>query len=116
MVLQPHVESVQHVVLIELDDSASAPAMIQDMDNAFAQIPQIRRWDAGPHIDTGRPVVLHWYTIGLTTEFASVDDYRAYLAHPAHQALVAKWKPHWKRSEMFDFGSSAPSMAERTRM
>ena len=46
-----------------------------------------------------------WYTIGLVTEFDSVDDYKAYLEHPRHKSLVEKWKPHWKRSEMFDFGA-----------
>ena len=34
-------------------------------------------------------------------------DYKAFLEHPRHKALAAKWKPHWKRAEIFDFGAVA---------
>ena len=101
-------QRVQHVVLVELDEPARASEMMQDMRQAFEAIPTLAGWQAGPKVDTGRPQVQTWYTIGLVTEFDSVDDYKAYLEHPRHKALVEKWKPHWKRSEMFDFG--APTM------
>lgn len=97
-------QRVQHVVLVELDEPARASEMMQDMRQAFEAIPTLAGWQAGPKVDTGRPQVQTWYTIGLVTEFDSVDDYKAYLEHPRHKALVEKWKPHWKRSEMFDFG------------
>ena len=103
-------QRVQHVVLVELDDAARAPEMMQDMREAFERIPTLAAWQAGPKVDAGRPQVQTWYTIGLVTEFDSVDDYKAYLEHPRHKSLVEKWKPHWKRSEMYDFGSvAAPS-------
>ena len=99
--------SVQHVVLVQLDDPARAEEMMRDMRQAFEAIPSLARWQAGPKVDTGRPQVQAWYTVGIVTEFDSIDDYKAYLEHPRHKALVEKWKPHWKRSEMFDFGSVA---------
>lgn len=95
---------IQHVVLVQLEDPARAPEMLQDMQAAFEAIPTLASWQAGPKVDIGRPQVQDWYTLGIVTEFASVDDYRAYLEHPRHTALVERWKPRWKRSEMFDFG------------
>jgi hypothetical protein len=103
-------QRIQHVVLVELDDPACAPEMVQDMRVAFEGIPTLAGWQAGSKVDTGRSQVQAWYTIGIVTEFDSVEDYKAYLEHPRHKALVDKWKPRWKRSEMFDFGgpSSQP--------
>jgi hypothetical protein len=98
---------IQHVVLVELDDASRADEMMQDMRAAFEAIPTLAGWQAGPKADTGRPQVQSWYTIGIVTEFDSVEDYKAYLEHPRHKALVEKWKPRWKRSEMFDFGNVA---------
>jgi hypothetical protein len=84
--------------------------MVQDMKVAFESIPTLAGWKAGSKVDSGRSQVQTWYTIGVVTEFDSVEDYKAYLEHPRHMALVEKWKPRWKRSEMFDFGgpSSQP--------
>ena len=104
-------QRIQHVVLVELDDPARAPEMMQDMRVAFEAIPTLAGWQAGPKVDTGRPELQAWYTIGVVTEFDSVENYRAYLEHPRHKALVEKWKPRWKRSEMFDFGGT-PGSAE----
>jgi hypothetical protein len=100
---------IQHVVLVELADPARADEMMRDMVEAFEAIPTLAAWQAGPRVDTGRPQVQTWYTIGIVTEFATVDDYRAYLDHPRHKALVETWKPRWKRSEMFDFGGEPPA-------
>jgi hypothetical protein len=100
-------QRIQHVVLVELDDPARAIEMMQDMREAFEAIPVLAAWQAGPKVDTGRPQVQAWYTVGIVTEFDTVEDYKAYLEHPRHKALVEKWKPRWKRSEMFDFGSVA---------
>jgi hypothetical protein len=98
-------QRIQHVVLVELDDPSLAPRMMQDMREAFEAIPVLAGWQAGPKVDTGRAQVQAWYTVGIVTEFDSVEDYKAYLEHPRHKALVEKWKPRWKRSEMFDFGA-----------
>ncbi len=98
---------LQHVVLVQLDDPSLAPEMLRDSREAFEAIPSLRRWDMGPRVDTGRPGLPDWYTVGLVTSFDTLADYRAYLEHPRHKALVEKWKPRWKRSEIYDFGTPA---------
>jgi len=98
---------LQHVVLVQLDDPSLAPEMLRDSREAFEAIPSLRRWDMGPRVDTGRTGLPDWYTVGLVTVFDSIADYQAYLEHPRHRALVEKWKPHWKRSEIYDFGAPA---------
>lgn len=99
--------ALQHVVLVQLDDPKSAPEMLRDCREAFEAIPSLRRWDMGPRVDTGRPGMPDWYTVGVVTCFDTAADYRAYLEHPRHKALVEKWKPRWKRSEIYDFGTPA---------
>lgn len=100
--------SLQHVVLVQLDDPKLASEMAREMNEAFPEIPQVRRWSVGPRVDTGRVGVIDWYDLGIVTQFDGVDDYKAYLEHPRHKALVAKWKPHWKRAEIVDFGGTQP--------
>jgi hypothetical protein len=97
--------ALQHVVLVQLDDAKLAEPMMRDAREAFEAIPSLRRWDMGPRVDTGRPGLADWYTVGFITSFETEADYRAYLDHPRHKALVEKWKPHWKRSEILDFGT-----------
>jgi len=97
--------ALQHVVLVQLDDPNLAEPMMRDAREAFEAIPSLRRWDMGPRVDTGRPGLADWYTVGFITSFETEADYRAYLDHPRHKALVEKWKPHWKRSEILDFGT-----------
>ncbi|NBX26161.1 MAG: Dabb family protein [Planctomycetes bacterium] len=99
--------ALQHVVLVQLDDPKLAEPMMRDAREAFEAIPSLRRWDMGPRVDTGRPGLADWYTVGFITSFETESDYRAYLDHPRHTALVEKWKPHWKRSEILDFGTPA---------
>ena len=99
---------LQHVVLVELDDPALATEMTRDMSSAFPEIPQVRHWQVGPRVDTGRAGAPDWYTVGIVTQFDGVADYKAFLEHPRHKALAAKWKPHWKRAEIYDFGAVSP--------
>jgi len=94
---------MQHLVLVQLDDPALAPQMIADMQQAFAQIPQVQSWSAGTRIDTGRTGVPTWYTLGTLTQFESPEAFKIYFEHPLHKELVQKWKAHWKRSEIYDF-------------
>lgn len=98
---------LQHVVLVELDDPALAAEMTKDMSSAFSEIPQVRHWQVGPRVDLGRPGAPDWYTLGIVTQFDGVADYKAFLEHPRHKALAARWKPHWKRAEIYDFGPVA---------
>ncbi len=96
---------LQHVVLIELADPSQAAEMTRDMQEAFPQIPTLRHWEIGPHVDTGRAAVQQWYTVGVLAQFDGLDGYKAFVEHPRHKALAEKWKPRWKRFEVYDFGT-----------
>lgn len=94
---------LQHVVLVDLADDADIPAMRADSDARLPTIPEVRGYVCGAPVDTGRPNVASDYDLGIIVEFDSVEAYKAYLAHPTHQALVTTWKPRWKRSYIVDF-------------
>ncbi len=94
---------LQHVVLVELEDKSDLAAMRADSDRLLPQIPEVRGYVAGTHVDIGRGNVARDYDIGIVVQFDSVDDYKAYLAHPLHKELVAKWRAKWRRSYIVDF-------------
>jgi hypothetical protein len=98
---------VQHVVLIRLQDPADVQALLAACRERLPGIPGVRRCVVGTPVDLGRTGVDGDYDVGLLVEFASADDYRAYLAHPAHEALVAAWKPRWARLRIHDFAPPA---------
>lgn len=94
---------LQHVVLVELEDKSDLAAMRADSDRLLPQIPEVRGYVAGTHVDIGRGNVARDYDIGIVVQFDSVDDYKAYLEHPLHKELVARWRPKWRRSYIVDF-------------
>lgn len=95
--------ALQHVVLVELNDKKDLAAMKADSDAMLPTIPSVRGYVCGTPVDIGRATVAKDYDLGIVVQFASVDDYRAYLEHPVHQQLVSKWRPRWRRSYIVDF-------------
>lgn len=95
--------SLQHVVLVELNDKSDLAAMKADSDAMLPTIPFVRGYVSGTPVDIGRATVAKDYDLGIVVQFASVEDYKAYLAHPVHQELVNKWRPRWRRSYIVDF-------------
>jgi len=96
--------AIRHVVLIELADPTDFDALVADCDRRLAALPEVRSYWRGKPVDIGRPQVDGNYTLGLTVDFDSLEDYGAYLVHPEHEALVAAWRPRWKAARIFDFG------------
>lgn len=94
---------LQHVVLVDVADDAEIPAMRADSDRLLPTIPQVKGYVCGAPVDIGRANVARDYDLGIIVEFDSVDDYKAYLAHPVHQELVQVWRPKWKRAYIVDF-------------
>lgn len=94
---------LQHVVLVELIDRSDLPAMKADSDALLPRIPSVRGYVSGTPVDIGRATVAKDYDIGIVVQFDSAAGYEAYLAHPLHQELVAKWRPKWRRSYIVDF-------------
>lgn len=94
---------LQHVVLVELIEKADLAAMKADSDAMLPRIPSVRGYVSGTPVDIGRATVAKDYDIGIVVQFDSVAEYEAYLVHPLHQELVAKWRPKWRRSYIVDF-------------
>jgi len=97
--IAPRPGLVNHLVLLKLKDPALSDSLIRDADRAAAQIPGITGYFCGRHLDTGRAGVDSGYDVAFYVALASPEDLSAYLAHPAHQALVQRWKPlaEWMR-------------------
>jgi hypothetical protein len=79
---------VHHVVVFSWTPEAT-PAQIDAFRDGLAalpaQIPEIRRYRFGPEAGLGQAPG----DFDLAAEFDDVDAYRAYVDHPAHQALIA---------------------------
>ena len=94
---------IEHVVLIELLDPADAADLKSDSDRLIPTIPDVRGYVSGTPVDIGRGNVSRDYHVGLIVRFDSVEGYKAYLAHPAHEQLVQKWRPRWRKAYIVDF-------------
>ncbi len=93
---------IQHVVLVELQHPDDAAALAADSRRLLAGLPMVVSFTVGPHLEIGRESVDGAYDLGLVIGFCDVADYRAYLVHPDHVALVEAWKPRWRAVRMFD--------------
>ena len=98
-----HQANINHVVLISLQDDSDSGELIQDCDSLLLPIPEVRSYWAGTPLNIGRGDVIDGnYSVGLCVGFDDIADYRAYLAHPDHVALVEKWKTRWTTIRLFD--------------
>lgn len=95
---------LRHVVLFTLKDSADRPALEQDCDRLLPSIPGVIEYSLGRPIDTGRSTVDGTYDLAVYLGFASIKEYRGYLVHPQHVALVAAWNGKFESVRVFDFG------------
>ena len=75
---------------------------IHDCDTILTAIPGIVAFACGRHIDSGRANVNDDYHVAIYMGFMILDDYRAYLEHANHQALIAKWRPHIIARQTYD--------------
>gem|GEM_PF-1516412 len=98
---------LRHVVLIKLSDPSDLAACQADARRRIEATKLARRLFIGTPVDIGRTTVDGNYDLALDMAFDSVADYRAYLDHPEHQALVNDWKPKFREMRVFDFGTAA---------
>ena len=94
---------LRHVVLIKLNDPSDLAACQADARRRIAATKLARAVFVGTPVDIGRTTVDGNYDLALDMAFDSVADYRAYLDHPEHQALVNDWKPKFREMRVFDF-------------
>lgn len=93
---------IQHVVLAQLKNPADAAALLADSDLTLSQLPGVASYTSGTHLDIGRAGIDSNYSAALVIGFESVEDYRRYLDHPAHIALVERWKPKTEWLRIYD--------------
>lgn len=99
---------MNHPVFVKLKDPTDAPALIADCDARLATIPGVVSYYCGTPLDTGRASVDLGFDVGLYLGFASVADLDAYVAHPAHVALVNDWKPRVEWLRVHDVMDETP--------
>ena len=96
---------VKHIVLFQLDPEMEAGNKMKVMD-AFkegiealpAQIPFIRKIEVGMNANPDEE-----FDLALYSEFDTLDDVRAYAAHPAHLAVAALLKDCKKSRSCVDY-------------
>lgn len=94
--------SVNHVVFFKLKNPAEAEALIAESRETLGRIPGVISLFAGRHLDTGRPAVETGYDACVYVGFADAGDYAAYLTHPEHTSLVARWKDRFEWFKVYD--------------
>jgi len=97
--------TVHHAVFISLHEPGEAATLISESRD-LGNIPGVAAWAVGKPVDIGRANIDASYHVGLYVAFRTVEDYRVYLSHPIHEALVTKWRPRWKDILIRDFGGS----------
>ena len=93
---------IQHVVFAQLTSPDDVPALLADADASLSSIPGVDSYMSGTHLDIGRAGIDSDYSAALVIGFRTVEDYRRYLDHPDHVALVTRWKPKTAWLKIYD--------------
>ncbi|HVP73231.1 MAG TPA: Dabb family protein [Phycisphaerales bacterium] len=105
----PRPAPINHLVFFKLKNPADATELIADADSQLGTLPMVAWYFCGRHLDTGRGErVDSNYDVGFYVAFANEADYAAYVAHPSHQALVAKWQSRWEWIRVQDVLDTTP--------
>jgi hypothetical protein len=81
-------------------------ALADALAAALREIPSIRRARIGPRVTHGRPyeaLMRVDYSYAAVLEFDDVAGLKAYLEHPAHDALGAQFFACFEEALMYDF-------------
>ncbi|MEE8130648.1 MAG: Dabb family protein [Vicinamibacterales bacterium] len=110
----PRPARINHVVFFKLKNPEDAVKLIHDCDTKLATIPGVIAYFAGPHLETGRASVDADYDVGFYVGFMREDAYRGYVEHPAHIAVVEKWKPRLESLLVRDVLDETPDLMRGT--
>ncbi len=94
---------LKHIVLFKFKPEATPAqkqAMIDGLNGLPALIPEIKAWQLVNSVP-GRPA--RFYHVGLFSEFADVAALDRYIAHPAHQRVVALIEAACESRAGFDY-------------
>jgi hypothetical protein len=100
---------IAHVVLFKpRADLATADrdALIGGFERAVREIASVRRARVGPRVTHGRPYELLMrvdYQYAAVIEFDDLAGLQAYLEHPAHADLAARFFTAFEEALMYDF-------------
>ena len=100
---------IAHVVLFRPRPNlaeADRHALAEALTRALRDIPSIRRARVGRRITHGRPyeaLMQADYSYAALLEFDDVAGLKAYLEHPAHEALGAQFFACFEDALMYDF-------------
>ena len=100
---------IVHVVMFRPRPDLSAAARRNLADTLIAairDIPSVKRARVGRRVTHGRPyehLMRVDYGYAAMLEFDDLDGLNAYLAHPAHEALAARFFESFDEALMYDF-------------
>lgn len=80
--------------------------LVAALARALAEIPSIRRARVGRRVTHGRPyesLMRTDYAYAAILEFDDVAGLKAYLEHPAHEALGARFFAVFEEALMYDY-------------
>ena len=101
---------IAHIVLFEprpdLSD-ADRRQLLNALRDAAREIPSVRRLRFGPRVKHGLPgyeqMMREEYSFAAVIEFETLDDLRAYLAHPAHARIGRHFAESSVRALAYDY-------------
>lgn len=100
---------IAHLVLFRPKASLSGEdqrGLADALATAIREIPSIRRARVGTRVTHGRPYELLMrtdYSHAAILEFDDRDGLRAYLEHPAHEALASRFFSAFEEGLFYDF-------------
>lgn len=84
--------TVRHVAMLRFDPGAAPEArqaVLAALPGLPGQIKEIRRFEYGVGVDSGDPKRPP-FDVVVQVDFDDVESFRAYVAHPAHRALITE--------------------------
>ena len=97
---------VRHTVYFWLNDDVvdrEKKVFEEGLKKLVNAISEIDRWEIGiPAPTTRRTVTDHSFSYSLLAWFKSLSDHDDYLSHPEHRIFVERFKPLWKKVNVFD--------------
>lgn len=107
--LPPRPARINHLAFFKLQNPADAAELIADCDAQLASTPGVVSYYCGTHLDTGRGAPVDGdYDVGFYVGFMTEADLANYQKHPAHVAMVEKWKPRWQWIRVHDVLDDTP--------
>jgi len=93
---------LMHLVYIQLLDPGDLDELRADCVRLLTGIPGVHDLALGTHFESGRETVDSDYDLLLFMRFDDGDDYRAYVEHADHVALVDKWRARFRSLTVSD--------------